>query len=214
MKFDSPVLRRNWRSIEGIIERALAGTFGYDQPEPGIAYLAFRSDVIQPDQFYDSIWSALERQEIVHDRNDWLMGWSNEMLMDAELSSLSLPYLLWKVPPLHRAALMNGDVHLVTAFRRDVWGAAFRREGIVWEAVDGAWKLAAHGHELAFDPLDVQRLVIGVAFGGVSPREAAEHAALKLRDPNRVNVQRYRQSNDEPLEWFYEIRPDGSKKPL
>ena len=84
---------------------------------------------------------------------------------------------------------------------------------MVIEAENAEWTLRATGNAIQFDRFDVARLRDGLAYGGVSPRSVAEHAALQLADPEGVHVQRYRRSADEPLAWLFD-RNDPEKKPL
>jgi len=195
----APVVRRNWRSLEGVIERAAAGICSCDLAETGLAYVTVPFRRIDPARIREMIWEVLRHADVDAGEEDWDLWSSYELLYEEALSAKALPYLLWRVNARCRALLMTGDVLLVSVARKRIWREAFQRAGIGWEEVDDIWRLTGFGNELTFDAADVERLRTGLAYSGISPKAVAEHAAMNLRNPDGFTVQRYRRSADEPM---------------
>ncbi|HEX6751487.1 MAG TPA: hypothetical protein VF092_29615 [Longimicrobium sp.] len=211
-RYATPVLRGNWRSVQGVLSRALSGQKACDLAEPGVAYVAAPLISLDPSTPRESIWELVRRAEIDANPNEWGMWSSVELAYRDELSAVVTPVLAWNLPAAHRAALLFGDIVFVTVARLTVWREAFRRAGVTVDRTEeDGWMLTGFGQEMVFDAFDVERLVAGMMYSATSPQRAAEFVAIQLRHPDQIVVQRYRRSADEPLESLVHRDPATGK---
>jgi hypothetical protein len=98
------------------------------------------------------------------------------------------PIALWPIPLHMRAALLSGDLFYACLVDRAIWNRVFAECGVMWQADGRRWVLEMANHRVILNPFDVVRIVLGVHFAAVSPREVATVVAeLLARRPLRQN---------------------------
>lgn len=195
-----PSIKRNWRNLEGVLERAVMGQIACDIAEPGLAYAAAPLKALNANgNVWEPIIKSFSRIGVDVLDGDW--GFTNSLafITDPELSPLVLPIPLWKISSRLKAVLMAQQVVLVTASRNGIWEAAFRNARVeMVEQEEGTWRMSAAGRDQMFDQFDVWRLKFGLWYAGVSPQHTAAIAAAQLYMPGFVQVDRYGRPDDEP----------------
>lgn len=112
---------------------------------------------------------------------------SAELQREDEWSAVVPPIPLWPVSRRARVAPMTRRVYFAAVVKPDLWEKAMLEEGLTLEE-DGAggWRVAGTSGEVRLDIVEVQKLSLGVAFTGISPRDVAqrvaEFLALKTMD--------------------------------
>lgn len=98
-----------------------------------------------------------------------------------EWAAVVPPIPPWPISRPARVALMAGDTYFAAVVKRDVWKQAMQAEGLILdEDGRGRWRLVGTSGEVHLDAAEVQKLSLGVAFTGISPRDIARRVAAFL----------------------------------
>jgi hypothetical protein len=163
--------REHWRSLRNVLDRALQTGGAYDSPEPGIAHMAVR--LSKGDDSASTMVNLMHRMQsegFPRGHSSLTLG---EFTTDDKLSTIAPPIAIWPLPLAQRAALLSGRVFLACAFTSSLWDDALRREGLSIERRPDQWLVRGGHRVLQLDNLEVLKLRVGVAFGGISPQDAA-----------------------------------------
>jgi hypothetical protein len=195
-----PSLKRNWKNLEGVLERAVQGHVACDLVEPGLIYAAAPIRALSnPDNVWEPILKAFKKLGVNVLDGDWDLTNSFAFISDEELSPLVSPIPIWKISSRLKSVLMAGHVVLVIASRKNLWEAAFRAVQVeMVEEDSGVWKMSAAGRDQIFDHYDVIRLKFGLWYAGVSPQHTARIVAMQLYRPGSVHVDRYGTPDSPP----------------
>jgi hypothetical protein len=173
-----PPSRATWHLFGNVLERALADGAAYDSREQGVAYLGIRC---RPGD------KPIEAMQDIVGGLEWLglpLGLpsitSEEFQSSDWWAALVPPIPMWRVSLPIRTSLLSGELFFAVVFTQDAFTGALSDNGITVAAAPTGL-LFVRGSESAILPaLDVQRFFLGIAFGGVSPKEAARSIAELL----------------------------------
>jgi hypothetical protein len=173
--------RRVWKTVATVVSRALAEGSSYDLAERGVAFLAMRA--IDDEEPADVAKDLIEKLRVAGFHESDRSATSAQLHENDEWSALVPPIALWPVGRDVRAALLCGDLVLACIVRADVWREAMRAEGLELTEEKRGWLVTGRdrGGTARLDVLEVGKLTLGVAFGGVSPQEIAANLAASLR---------------------------------
>jgi len=102
---------------------------------------------------------------------------------DDEWAAVVPPIPLWPINRSARAALMTGQVFFAAVLKPELWKNAIDAEGLRLEAnANGGWRVVGMLGEVHLDVVEVQKLSLGVAFTGISPRDVARRIAQFLHE--------------------------------
>jgi hypothetical protein len=144
----------------------------YDSRESGVAYLAVTAGSTEEvrERFKDA-WDGLEWIEM---RRDFPSITSEDFQEQGWWACLVPPIPLWKLSVDLRTDLLTGDLFFAVVYSPDVLRRALTLLGVrMNEEADGI-TFALAEKELFLPKLDARRLILGMAFGGVSPTEVAQ----------------------------------------
>lgn len=170
---------RHWDVVTRVLARAERDGFAYDLAEEGLVYAAARNHA--GDGHIDVRTALLDRlvnEGIADPENGFRAVSSWDFQRESELSALAPPIPSWKIPREHRASLLLGDIFFVCAYHERIWQRAFGAYGLSCvESEKGGWRVGRGERHINIDPLEMQRMKFGVAFGAFSPREEARNVA-------------------------------------
>jgi len=171
--------RHVWRRVGNVIARGYAEGSCVDLIERGV--IVFASRATEGRLAPDTEAGLRDRFEEIGSPREYVQLSSADFLKNDAWSARVLPVALWpNVPSVARAALMSGDLLFACVMRKSVWVDAMRAEGL--ELIDSrGWELTGPAGSVHLDVIEVQKLALGVAFGGVSPQEIAGRIASSLR---------------------------------
>jgi hypothetical protein len=166
---------RVWRTLETVVLRALTDGGCDDLAEPGVVFLAIGLHDDNPQQ---RLLRVMERLQFIGFSRDCGVATSADLLREDEWAAVVPPIPLWPIGRRARVALMTGGVYFAAVVKPDLWEKAMLEEGLTLEE-DGAggWRVAARSGEVHLDIVEVQKLSLGVAFTGISPRDVARRLA-------------------------------------
>jgi hypothetical protein len=175
---------KHWNSLRNVLDRATQCGSAYDIPERGVAILAVRNHVGE-----NSL--GMLRHTLVRLQGDGFPKGEPHISLtdfqkDDRLSPFFPPVALWPIPSNQRAALLSGRLFLGGVFTSTVWTNALGQEGLSLSAQENGWVITGGVEEIRLDVIEVNKLRIGVAFGGVSPRSVARVLRLSIAGGNRV----------------------------
>jgi hypothetical protein len=75
---------------------------------------------------------------------------------------------------------LNEVLYLCCFFERRVWEKVISAEQIKFEEEYGHWRLSRDDRSMVFDPHEVTKLKLSIAFGAMSPRAFARAARESL----------------------------------
>src|ERR1051326_6163563 len=165
-----------WRAIRNVLERALSDGASYDLIERGLGVAAVRAT-----DGADSIARSTETMDRLRELGlTESVGSAPDFLTTAPWSALAAPIPMWPLPRRVRVALLVEELFSIVVSSPSVWRDAFHDVGVTLETRGKRWLLKGAHDSRVLDMVDVLRLTLGVAFSGVSPREAAREFARAL----------------------------------
>lgn len=164
----SAVSDKPWRTIRTVVSRAMAEGMCWDLSEPGIAFFAVKALNGRPDP--DAL---AEVQGKLADLGLNVVDaiTSEDFLKKPHWSPLARPIPLWPVPVSARAALLGGDLVFGAATTRGVFEKSLRDAGLTVVDHGDEWELSGPFGTTTLDVIELNKLSLGVVFGGVSPAE-------------------------------------------
>lgn len=167
----SAVSDKPFQIMRTVLSRALTEGMSWDLSESGIAFFAVKATNGRPDP------AAMEDiQDRLHDLglNAGSAITSEDFLNTPSWSPLARPIPLWPVSAVARSALMNGDLVLGCAVKTGMFARALRDAGL--DVIEGndVWQIRGPFGATTVDQIELAKLALGVAFGGVSPQEIAQ----------------------------------------
>jgi hypothetical protein len=171
--------KEHWPVVESVLTRAQQSGTAYETAEDGIVYAAIRNapgdiDAVLMNRMRRDVATAGVRPP------DYEAFSSLEVRYEDSLSSMVLPFLLWKLPRTHRVALLNSELEFFCFVRTSVWQEAFKRHELEWLQEHGWWRLSKAGRHMAFDRIRVTKFMFDVAFSAFSPDALARAIAHAL----------------------------------
>jgi hypothetical protein len=173
--------RSNWLAVTRVLRRAEQTGAAFDIAEEGVAYLAAQGEALSSLQ---SGLSIIERMQAAGFPPGYHCHSLNTLRSEEAMSAFVEPILLWKIPADLRAALAVGRLELFCVHSPDLWEKAFDRAELSLSPDEAAWlvtktigdkTIGAH-----FDPLEVRRLRLGLAFGALSASDTAARTSILL----------------------------------
>jgi hypothetical protein len=163
--------KMHWRTVRHVIDRTLQCGSAYDIPEKGIALVGVRNAM------GDDVPKSLERRILSLQGDGFPKGEPyltlDKFIEDDRLSPFFPPIAIWPIPTYQRAALLSRRVLLAGVFSSDVWDDALASEGLTLLVHPNGWVIQGGRELVRLDTVEVAKLRIGAAFGGVSPRSVA-----------------------------------------
>lgn len=170
---------RTWKTLDTVLRRALADQTSYDLAERGIVFMAIRSLGDRgPESTTKDLFETV--RALPGFGPNCQVASSVDLRQNDEWSALVLPIALWPVSGEVRAALLCGELYLACVVRRGLWRDAMEAEGLEIVEEHGGWIVKGSSNVARIDVLEVNKLALGVAFSGVSPREIAAGLAASL----------------------------------
>jgi hypothetical protein len=172
--------RSLWKAMENILAKAQYGGYSYDSVEDGIAFVAIRNregdDAVT---VMHRVLRLLDESGFGGDRS-YTSFTSEDFRTTDWMAAIAPPIPLWPIQGNIRTDVLTGDLFFACVFDPAVWQRAFEAYGIAWREEEGRWIVSRNGDSGILDPIEVQKLRVGVAFAGVSPRAIAETIAKTL----------------------------------
>jgi len=169
---------RVWSALERVAQRAVEDGLSYDLVEPGMAFVVIRAD--RPDA-EERARDARKGLEFMGFGTGHRSATSLDLQVNDAWAGLVPPISLWPVSRRIRVLLLTRDLYFMTVVAPDVWEQAFAAEDLkMQEDGKGGWVVRGRGREMGLDVVEVQKLVLGVAFSGISPRDIAGKIAAAL----------------------------------
>lgn len=169
----------HWAKVESVLSGARRAGAACEIAEDGVAYAAIRN---APGDDAAALMDRMLREV----RNagvripDYHTFTSVQLRSEDALSAMVLPFLLWKLPPEHRAALLNSELEFFSFVSKDVWRKSFERHGLEWLKEHDWWRLSRAGRHMTFDPIRVARIRSDAAAAAFSPDAFARAIARAL----------------------------------
>lgn len=176
-----PFSRRSlWDAMGNILTKAQHAGYAYDTVESGVAFVAVRNR--RHDSATKTMRCVLEALGDMGFGGDKAYGsvTSHDFQTTDAMAAVAPPVPLWPVPGSARAELLTGDLFFACICDPTVWERAFEAQGVRWTEENGRWVLSRDGRESRLDPVEVQKLTLGVAFAGFSPQGIARTIATNL----------------------------------
>jgi hypothetical protein len=171
----------HWQCLKNVMNRALQTGGSFDIPEYGIAFVGVRNRLGDDAEAVSRrLLSRLQLDGFPSGESVLTIG---DFSQNDRMSGVVPPIALWPLPREHRIGLLTGDLFLACVFKSDLWQSAFSTAGLSLEAKKGTWRIRGAAVPVMFDPLERMKLQLGIAFGGISPRAAAEairDAAIRI----------------------------------
>jgi len=151
----------------------------WDSAESGIAYAAVRVSSADPkghvEKMRAQLWDAgfddkyqLITVDDFFDKDEW--------------AAVIPPIPHWKLPRHIRISLLSRDLFFACLVHKDLWKRALGASGLELVSSSSGWEIRLEGRSIQFDWLSVRRLELGVAFAGISPRQASSAIRRLLED--------------------------------
>ena len=169
-----PLAERSlWKAMENLLAKAQHVGRACDRVEEGVAFIAVRNR--ENDAAEAAMMHTLELlREIGLGPDQGCQPVSTEDLRTNDcLAPIAPPIPLWPIHRTIREQLLTGELFFACIIAPDVWKNAFERHGIRWREERGHWILERNGERGILDPIEVQKLTVGVALAGFSPEEVA-----------------------------------------
>lgn len=164
-----------WPVVEVVLRKARQNGFAYDSPESGVVIAAVRNG--EEIGIAHKMFEELEARGLSRGGQQFNAASSEDLRFGAAISPFSVPIPLWPIHPRLRSDLLSGDLFYACIWDPKVWEAAFASEGMSLSTDDDGWLLQKDDVLGRFDALEVERIVAGLPFSGVSPSEVARVAA-------------------------------------
>lgn len=162
----------HWKSLRNTLSRAVQTGGSYDMPEAGIAYVSVRN--LPGDDSKGRSQQLLKRlQSDGFPRGEKVLTVGDFASSD-RMAAIIPPISVWPLPLDQRVGLLCGDLFLACVFKGNLWANAFSSVGLQLTEKDGAWIIAGNGQDALFDPLEKLKLLLGIAFSGISPIAVAK----------------------------------------
>jgi hypothetical protein len=165
-----------WRAMGNVLVRAMRDGSSYDLIERGVAVAAVRAT-----DGANSITRSTDTMERLRELGlTESLGSAADFLTTAPWSALAAPIPMWPLQERVRVGLLVEDLFCIVVATPSVWRDAFRDAGLELEERGKGWLLKSTQGSRSLDMVDVLRLTLGVAFSGISPRQAAQDLARSL----------------------------------
>jgi hypothetical protein len=163
--------RMNWSSLQNVIDKTLQGGSAYDIPENGIAIVGVRN------KLGDNVPKTLEATITRLQADGFPKGEPylslDEFTENDRLSPFYPPIALWPIPSYQREALLSRRILLAGVFSSSLWNDVLAEEGLTLLIHPNGWVVQGGTELVRLDTIEVAKLRVGVAFGGISARAVA-----------------------------------------
>lgn len=169
-----------WTALENILAKAQHGGHAYDAVEDGLAFVSVRT---RPE---DDAAATTRRVLRLLDEigfgggKGYRVTTSHNFRMIDWISAIAPPISLWPIRAAIRTDLLVEDLFFACITAPTLWERAFEAHGIEWRDDGDRWILAHGGKQIFIDLIEVQKLTVGVALAGFSPKEIAAAVARDL----------------------------------
>jgi hypothetical protein len=164
--------KRNWASLQGVIERALTSGLAFDLAERGVYYFAIRIDVGEsPERAMREVKDRVT--ELVGP--EAYVGLNLQLDERSDLSGLIPPVALWDLPLHQRAALLAGRVVAGGYVESALFASLFAKRAIQMTETEDGWTLIGKdGKRGGIGPLLARAVRLGTVIGALSPASVVD----------------------------------------
>lgn len=168
-----------WPHIENVLIKARQNGSAYHLAEPGVVIAAIRDG--ESNKTVAKLFEEVEHRGLSRGGRQFHAASSQDLRSEATISPFSVPIALWPINSRLRADLLSGKLFYLCIWDPSVWTTAFASERICLVHDEDGWLLKKDGDEGRFDVLEVERIVSGLPYSGISPGEVARVTAASFK---------------------------------
>lgn len=169
-----------WTNMETVLAKAQYAGYAFDKIEEGIAFVAIRNRVGDPAEATTRRVLNLLKEIGFGGEMGYGSVTSHDFQTIDKLSAVAPPIPLWPIQGAIRTDLLIEELFFACICDPAVWQNAFAASDLEWREENGYWIINRGSQQAFMDPIEVQKLTVGVAFTGYSPKEIAATTAQKL----------------------------------